>query len=255
VPLGTKLCTSLCTAGGRREKSWGLTESSGDNPGDSEIPLDLVFPVRESIPRTGQRTPTGAGKPGRTDEHLRVIRVRSRVRSTRRKRVRTERETTRSGHRVAGQPGATGTGLPGRGRGSTPTAPHVEVRRRHNRWHGLPGQRERRREATEPACRQTGPRLRQRGPVRRATRSGRHSRRETGGNARTQRGRVAGKPGVQLRDDDRFADPRPAVAANIGRPMDGVERQRVRAAGPTAENGHRPPNLWSDGRCDDRAKG
>ena len=132
APLGTKLCTTLCTAGGRRTNSWGLTRSSGDNPGDSEIPLDLVFLVRESNSRTGQRTPTGAGKPGRAHEHLRVIRVRSRVRSTRRRRVRTERETTRSGYRVAGQPGATGTGLPGRGRGGTPTAPDVEVRRRHH---------------------------------------------------------------------------------------------------------------------------
>lgn len=112
------------------------------------------------------------------------------------------------------------------------------------RWHGKPGQRERRREATEPACRQTGPRLRQRGPVRRAASSGRHSRRETGGNARAQRSRVADRPGAQLRDEGRFADPRTAVAADIGRPMDGVERQRVRATGLTAENGHRPPNLW-----------
>lgn len=111
------------------------------------------------------------------------------------------------------------------------------------RWHGLPGQRERRREATEPACRQTGPRLRQRGPVRRAAWSGRHSGRGTGGNARAQRGRVADRPGAQLRDRGRSAGPRLGVAANIGRPMDGVERQRIRATGSTAENGHRPPDL------------
>lgn len=53
----------MCTRRGRPEKFWGLEKSSGDNPGDSKIPLDLVFLVRESFLRTGQRTPTGAERP------------------------------------------------------------------------------------------------------------------------------------------------------------------------------------------------
>ncbi len=42
--------------------SWGSTESSGDNRVNSKIPLDLGFCVRQGMPRTGQRTPTGSGK-------------------------------------------------------------------------------------------------------------------------------------------------------------------------------------------------
>lgn len=64
--LGTNLCTRVCTRGGRRGNSWGLTKSSGDNPGDSEIPLDLGFHVREGVPCTGQRTPTGAERTNRS---------------------------------------------------------------------------------------------------------------------------------------------------------------------------------------------
>jgi hypothetical protein len=180
---------------------------------------------------------------GSNDEHLRVIRVRSRVRSTRRKRVRTEREATRSGTEQPGNRQPRAQSYRAEAEGAPQLLPTSRFGGVIIRWHGKPGQRERRREATEPACRQTGPRLRQRGPVRRAASSGRHSRRETGGNARAQRSRAADRPGAQLRDEGRFADPRTAVAANIGRPMDGVERQRVRATGPTAENGHRPPNL------------
>jgi hypothetical protein len=55
---------------------------------------------------------------------------------------------------------------------------------------------------------------------------------------------TTGSPGVRLDE-----------ATGIGRPMVGVERQRVRATEPTAENGHRPPSLWHDGRCDDRTEG
>lgn len=245
----------VCTAGGRPTESWGLTESSGDNPGDSEIPLDLVFLVRESMARTGKRTPTGAGKPGRTTNtsgwaawgHGSGPRGGSGS-------GRSEKSLA-LGTEPPGNRGPRAQGYRAEAAGAPQLLPMSRFGGVTIRWHGLPGQRERRREATEPACRQTGPRLRQRGPVRRAPRSERHSRRGTGGNARTRRGRIADRPGVQLRDDGRFADPRLGVAANIGRPMDGVERQRVRATGPTAENGHRPPNLWSDGRCDDRAKG
>lgn len=60
---GDKLCTRMCTRGGRTTKTWGLPKTSGDNPGDSKIPLDLGFLLREGMPRTGQRTPTGAETP------------------------------------------------------------------------------------------------------------------------------------------------------------------------------------------------
>jgi hypothetical protein len=51
------------TGGGRPSEFWGLTKSFGDNPGDSKIPLDLGLCIRECIPRTGERTPTGAERP------------------------------------------------------------------------------------------------------------------------------------------------------------------------------------------------
>jgi len=233
----------MCTTRGRRNKSWGFRRSSGDNPGDSEFPLDLGFLVRDSVSRTGQRTPTGTGRPSRQTNTFGVIGGRRRVRSTRRERARTEREATRSGYRVAGKPVATGTGFTGPRSAEHPNCSGGGGSAASQRRHGRPGQRERRREATEPACRQTGLRLRQRGPVRRASGSGRHRRRETGGKARVQRGRVADRPGAHLRNGDRFAGRGHGEAAGIGRPVHGVERQRVRATEPTAENGHRPPSL------------
>jgi hypothetical protein len=69
--------------------------------------------------------------------------------------------------------------VPSRRRSGTPTAREVRVRAALVRWHGLPGQRERRRRANGAGQPATGVRLRQRRSVRRPPRSGRHRDRVT----------------------------------------------------------------------------
>ena len=186
--LGTNLCTTMCTARGRAAKFWGFRKTSGDNPGDSELPLDLVFPVRESISRTGQRTPTGAGKPSHSADTFGWSR-------------------NDNGHGPRGgsglgrseKPLALGTespgnrrpraqGLPGRSLRSTPTAPEGEVRRCHNDG--------------------TGNRV-------------------SVNDAEKQRGRLAGRPGFDSGNGVRFAGRRRRGDTATGEPAATSERNGV----------------------------
>jgi hypothetical protein len=193
---------------------------------------------------------------GSNDEHLRVIRVRSRVRSTRRKRVRTEREATRSGYRAAGRPAATGTGLPGRGRRSTPTAPDVEVRRRQS-------------------SDGTGNRVSVNGVERRRSRLAGRPGLDSGNGVRfagqrRRGGTAAGKPGAtpERNGVGQPTDRALSCETKVGSPTRGPQWPRTSGDRWTVSNGsgsgqpgRRPKTgiarrtSGSDGRCDDRAKG
>ena len=217
-----------------------------------------MFLVRESVLRTGQRTPTGARKPSRTGRSSDRV-ERRRARLTRRSGPGTGREATASTQPFDGQPAGGRGGAPSRRRTETPTLRTAAVRTALLRWHGLPGQRERRRwsrrsrvrPATEVPTPATGSAsagnevggLRQRGPVRRPTGSGRHRDRETDLAPRGQRSRV--------RPTDRASTP----VTEVGQPAEGVGAavtagfarwSRSKAAGSgspgrLAEKGHRPP--------------
>jgi len=132
-------------------------KSSGDNSGDSKIPLDQGFRVRESN-HSYRRAHANRGR--ETEPHtsdLRVGKERRRVWSTRRSGAgRGEKpQALRTGTRRA-TVGGWGE-VPGRRRTSTPTAREARVRAALVRWHGLPGQRERRRGPTDRATGDRGP--------------------------------------------------------------------------------------------------
>jgi hypothetical protein len=183
---------------------------------------------------------------------------RRRARSTRRKRVRSGREATCFEPSADGQP-------PGGGEkfraepNEHPNCSGGGVRAALVRWHGLPGQRERRRGSTDRATGNRGPApateigspiaevggLRQRRPVRRPSRSGRHRDRVTDLAPWRQRSRV--------RPDDRVSEPRGRGSGNRSSPsgrhvLAGFAREEAcrtvpgpGSPGRLAEKGHRPP--------------
>lgn len=226
------MCTKMCTKGGRRKKTWGLTESLVDKPGDSKIPLDLVFHVRESVHSYRAAHANRGRETEPNGVHLRVSSGRRRTWFTRRKRVRTEREAI-----------APGTESPVRRR------PRARTYRSRPKEHpNCSGRRGRRRPIVD-----TGNRVSVNGVERPRGRFCRSPSLDSGSGGRFagHRGRggtAAGEP-VARPECDEVGQPahralasvrRPVrrsscgVAASIGRPMVGVERQRARATGSTA---------------------
>jgi hypothetical protein len=208
------------------------------NPGDSEKVQGITLGIRKYcltwyfvsanvVTRTGERTPTGAGKPGRSrpifgsEENDHGPGPRGESGSGRGKKPHA------STHRTDGQPEVTDGEVSGPTAGRAPQLLGTEATRAARvRWHGQPGQRERRRGV--PRSRVTGHRgrhsgngvrfggrpgrgLRQRSSLRRATGSGRHRRRATDVAPQRQRSRV--------RPADRVSTPVTEVgspAADVG---------------------------------------
>lgn len=221
-----------------------------DNPGDSKIPLDLVFLLREGIDRTGERTPTGAGRTRRSSPTFgsaggadgpgprgAAVPVGARSHSS-----------AVPGGRATGHRGGGATNGPGRG--STPTAPEVDDRRRQ-RWHGQPGQRERRRgptgRATDTEVRAPATGIGR--PIRPGR--GRLRHRATGGGAVGQR--VPGNRQTGLRLRRRGLGDRPSWSGR--RLRSGDRRQASNGTGPARPDDRRQTGIarrafGHDGRCD-----
>lgn len=152
--------------------SWGLAKSSGDNPGDWKVLLDLGFWLREGMPRTGERTPTGTGRPSLAkgafgpleEENGLGPRGESGSGRDEKPRVPMRRATGRPGaassgattltDRVDGQPEARAAGCSSRATRKHPNCDRVERPEGViNVRHGRPGQRERRQWAANWATR------------------------------------------------------------------------------------------------------
>jgi hypothetical protein len=187
------------------------------NPGDSwkvqgitlgiqKYPLTWCFSSANVSTRTGERTPTGAGKPGRSrpifgsEESDHGPGPRGESGSGRGKKPHA------STHRATGQPEVTDGEVSGPTASRAPQLRGTEATRAARvRWHGQPGQRERRRGASRSRVTghrgrhsgngvrfggQPGRGLRQRSSLRRATGSERHPRRATDVAPQRQRSRV-----------------------------------------------------------------
>ena len=251
-------------------------KSSGDNPGDSKIPLDLVFRVRESTPRTGERTQTGAGKPGHPSPIFGSEEGGHGSGSRGESGFGRGMKPHASRLRATGRPG--GAELRGTGptAGEAPQLPHSEATRAaHSEGtgnrvsvNGVVGPNG----AGRPADR--GHQLRQRGPLRRATGSGVSG---NGGRFAGRRGRggtvigqpmwrrggngagFARTPGLDSGDGGRFADRRGrgGTSAEIrlgGRA--GRQQGRVRPVDwPKKGIARRVPSGEHDGRCEGRDAG
>jgi len=186
---------------GRREDFWGLTEKFGDNPGDSKIPLDLRLSHSRRYATYRGAHANRNWMTGSSEQRLRAERRGKRLWFTRRRRLR-RGEKPRSEATSTGQPGrraeehAAKRRAPGnrggerrssfgapsrrlagghgqRGTGRSRGAPQLHPRNHSvggviERWHGQPGQRERRQD-TGPGNR-SRVQLRERRSVRRQDR-------------------------------------------------------------------------------------
>jgi hypothetical protein len=187
---------------------------------------------------------------GKSD--LRVRTNGERARSTRRERFRSERETT-----CFEAPSRRATGGHGRrgDRVETERAPQLRTRTKSGgvrRWHGLPGQRERRRGvdgAGQPADRGSISEVEVGQPT---EATGRHLHRETGVTPRSNGGRSADRPGFDS-GNGKLGN-QPTGSGRSSSPGNRWERSNGSGSGnrATAENGHRPPKPLGvhDGRCD-----
>ena len=240
-----------------------MTKNSVDNPGDSKIPLDLGFPVRESTPRTGKRTPTGARKtecrgavfgPG-----IGAHGPGPRGESGSGRGVKPPRASKR---RADGKPEVRGGEASGSRTEGYPNYPVGDGSGGVKRGHGKPGQRERRRGANgagQPADRGTDSGSGGRasgGSGRRALRQRRQAFGSADGvgagpssgnrcGAERQRGRATGRPGLDSGDGGRFA----GRSTRGGRRAAGFAREcrRVSARGRCVE-GSRAGFARSTGR-------